>query len=96
MYRIVMAVMLAAQIVGCSSGTTPEDRVRAIIVAVENAVEARSVAKVAEYFDHHYHDEYHRSQQAALRSLLGYFHRHRSIHLPLSAIPQISRSLRIC
>lgn len=77
----VVLVVLAIVISGCSSKTSTEDRIRAVISMIEEAAEERSMSGVSKHLSVDYKDKYHLNRRAAVRSLLGYFHQHRSIHL---------------
>ena len=77
----VVLVVLAILISGCSSETSTEDHIRAVISMIEKAAEERSMSGVSQHLSVNYKDKYHWNRRAAVRSLLGYFHQHRSIHL---------------
>lgn len=61
--------------------SSSEDRVRALIDAMEQSVEAGSVRKAVGFLHADYTDPRHPSRQAASRTLLGVTQRHRDIHL---------------
>jgi hypothetical protein len=67
---------------GCSD--TPDDpasEIKSMLAAFEQAAEERSITGVSAYLAEDYMDKHHRNSQQVKRSLLGYFHRHRSIYL---------------
>lgn len=74
-------ILVAVSITGCGSDTTAEDRIRAVLSAAEQAVEERSTFDFSKHLTVNYKDKLHMNRRAAVRSLFGYFHQHRSIHL---------------
>ncbi|MCP5316087.1 MAG: hypothetical protein H6955_21205 [Chromatiaceae bacterium] len=77
-----LAIALALlAVVGCADDTTPEQAIRALVDGVEVAVESGSVRDAAVFLHDDYQDRFHPNRPAAMRSLLGYLHRHRDIHL---------------
>jgi len=67
---------------GCSSPPEdPERQIRALIGAAEQAVEARSLQDAAALVSDTYRDPRHHTKANISGLLLGYFHRHRQIHL---------------
>jgi hypothetical protein len=75
---LVCCLMLAA----CSGGQiSAEDRVRALIDAMEQSVEAGSVREAIGFLHADYKDPRHTGRQAAGRTLFGLTQRHRDIHL---------------
>ncbi|MGB5201747.1 MAG: hypothetical protein WBR56_17785, partial [Sedimenticolaceae bacterium] len=61
--------------------SSPEDAVKAVIEALEQAVEAGSLQEAGALLHPLYKDRQHPSKQAALGSLWAYRQRHRAIHL---------------
>ena len=59
----------------------PVSEIKSMLAAFEEAAEERSISGVSGYLAADYQDKHHRNSQAVKRSLLGYFHRHRSIYL---------------
>jgi hypothetical protein len=75
---------------GCSKDdSNPVTEIKSMLAAIEEAAEERSISGVSEYLAANYQDKFHPNSQAVKRSLLGYFHRHRSIYL-FSNIKQIT------
>lgn len=73
---------LAIMLGGCGKDAgSPEARVRATILAMEEAVEAGSLKQAAGWLGAGYSDRYHPDKRAAVRALLGYLYRHKNIHL---------------
>ncbi|NNJ91373.1 MAG: hypothetical protein HKP55_06855 [Gammaproteobacteria bacterium] len=67
---------------GC--GGEPEDpkaKIKAMIDLVEVAAEKSSVTLFSEHISEQYQDQHHGNRQRVMRSLLGYFHRNKNIHL---------------
>jgi hypothetical protein len=80
--RLLAGLLLGILFVaGCGEQSPPEVRVRAVIDAIEQAAETRSLDGVAEHVADDYSDTWHDSRRAALRSLLVYFQGHQNIHL---------------
>jgi hypothetical protein len=74
--------MIAASLAACSSDShTPEQRVRAVIEAMEIAVESGSVKQTSALLAETYSDGWHPNKRAAIGSLFAYLRRHRSVHL---------------
>lgn len=59
----------------------PEDRVRAVIDAMQASLENGSIQQASDLLDPRYKDRRHADKRMAVRSLLGLVHRHRNIHL---------------
>ncbi|OQX44245.1 MAG: hypothetical protein B0D83_00090 [Candidatus Sedimenticola endophacoides] len=73
---------LALLLVACSAEqTTPEERIRALVASAEAAAEARSAGDLGELLSEHYADARGRGRKELKRLALGYFLRHKSIHL---------------
>jgi len=76
------SLVLCLTLAACSGGQlSGEDRVRALIDAVEQSVEAGLVRKAVNFLHAAYTDPRHTSRQAAGRTLFGITRRHRGIHL---------------
>jgi hypothetical protein len=52
-----------------------------VIDLVEAAAEKSSVTLFSEHISQQYKDRHHANRQGVMRSLLGYFHRNKNIHL---------------
>jgi hypothetical protein len=77
-FLLVVCLTLAA----CSADQiSAEDRVRALIDAMEQSVEAGSVREAISFLHADYKDPRHTDRQAAGRTLFGISQRHRDIHL---------------
>lgn len=75
---LVLCLTLAA----CSGDQlSAEDRVRALIDAMEQSIEAGSVRQAVKFLHADYKDSRHTGRQAAGRTLFGITRRHRDIHL---------------
>ncbi|MEZ5588572.1 MAG: hypothetical protein R3E46_15995 [Sedimenticolaceae bacterium] len=73
---------LALLLCACSGGQdAPQDRIRASIGALQQAVQDGSLKQAAGYLHPNYQDERHANKAAALRSLFAYLRRHDAIHL---------------
>lgn len=59
----------------------PAEQVRAWLGRAEFAVEARSVKQAADLISPQYHDGKSNDKRTLVRILLGYYHRHQTIHL---------------
>jgi hypothetical protein len=60
---------------------SPESRVRAVLDAMQLAVEERSLQDVAALLHPAYSDQRHAGKREAMASLLAYLRRHRQFHL---------------
>lgn len=76
-----LAATLLAFVAGCGGESSPEDAVRAVVDALESAVEARDVGDLMEHVSPGYRDAYGSGRQEASRYARGYFIAHQSIHL---------------
>ncbi|MEN8168413.1 MAG: hypothetical protein ABFR65_13185 [Pseudomonadota bacterium] len=91
-WRFVCRGLLAGILLGgCSrqAEVPPEDRIKALLDAAEVAVERRSLDASAKLISFNYTDEAGRDHKALKRLLMGYFLRHKSIHV-LKQILEIS------
>jgi hypothetical protein len=71
-----------ALITGCGSPeTSPEDRIRAFVVAGEEAAEQRSLDYFKQALAEGYSDNHGLTKKEMLRMLAGYFFRNQSIHV---------------
>lgn len=79
---VASALLLAISLAGCGGEPDdPEQRLRAVIAAAEEAVEARSAKRAAAFIAPDYRDARGASKRDITGLLLGYLHRHRNIHL---------------
>ncbi len=91
-WRFVCCGLLAGILLGgCSrqAAVPPENQIKALLDAAEVAVEHRSLDASAKLISFSYTDEEGRDRQALKRLLMGYFLRHKSIHV-LKQILEIS------
>ncbi len=79
--RIAIAAALLLLSACGGEQSSPEDAVKAVIEALEQAVEAGSVQEADGFLHPEYKDARHPSKRAALGSLWAYRQRHRTIHL---------------
>lgn len=88
--RTLIAVLLLASVIaGCGDAESPEQRVRAVVEAMETAVEARDTGDVLELLSPQYRDAYGNTPEEISRYIRGYFVANQSIHL-LTRIEEIS------
>lgn len=77
-------------LVACSGDSdTPEDHIRKMLIAGEEAVEARELLGVGDFIAQNYKDSEGRGKKEVQKLLAGYLLRNKSIHL-LSRIQGIS------
>ncbi len=81
MWRPVSAILMLLLAACGEPDDTPEEQVRQLIDAMEQAVEAGSVKEAAGLLHSDYSDRWHPDRRAAARSLFGYLRRHDNIHL---------------
>ncbi len=85
MYKHLLINLLCLSLLllaACNKDTSsPEEQIRSTILAMESAVEQRSLDSVKERVSTDYKDEWNGNRRAALRSLMFYFQGHQSIHL---------------
>ena len=77
----VLIILIALGSSSCDNGETPEQRIRALIVDAEQAVEKREIAKVRGYVSERYRDDEQRDRRAIEGILRLYLLRHEAIHL---------------
>ena len=86
--RLLLVLLLIPLLQACSGDRiSPEDQIRQMLSAGEQAVESRSLSEVGPYLSGRYSDDAGRQKRAVLRLLAGYFISHQSIHL----LTQVSR-----
>lgn len=77
-----LLVIVLAAVSACSDGPdNPEQRVRNMINAGEEAVEARSIIGVLDFISDNYQDKDGRQKQEIKQLIAGYILRNKSIHL---------------
>ena len=79
--RLLLAALAALALSACSDPGTPEEQVRALIDAGEEAVESRDVSAVLDLVSPDFRDARERDRDALRRLLAGQFLTHPSIHL---------------
>jgi len=82
MRRFVAASLAFVLVVACSGGEpSPEERVRAVIDALEKAAEARDVGALKPHLSETYADSYGNDRRALLGLATAHFMRHQSVYL---------------
>lgn len=77
-----VAAILAVALAACSGDpASPQQQIRAVVSALEEAIESRDLADAADYLHADYQDALHKGRGAAMRTLFGYSRRHSTIHL---------------
>ena len=67
---------------GCGGERTPpEQQVRELVEAMEQAVESGSINAAGELIDTDYRDQRHANKREAIATLFAYLRRHQQIHL---------------
>jgi hypothetical protein len=80
--RACALLLASALLVACGGDpASPEERIGALIDAMEQAVEAGSVEQAAELLHPNYRDDIYPNKSAAMRMLAAYLRRHSGIHL---------------
>jgi hypothetical protein len=82
--RAVAAAALLA--LGCGDPQSPEERVRAVLAALEQAAEARDVAALKEHVSETYRDERGNDRRAVAALATMHFMQHQSVHLLVRTI----------
>lgn len=78
---LALAALIGLGSISCNKGETPEQRVRALIVEAEQAVEKKEIANVRGYVSARYRDDEQRDRRAIEGILRLYLLRHESINL---------------
>lgn len=86
--RAALIFAVLAALCGCTSGDSPEERIREVIGLMESAAEARDVGDLLEHVSADYRDEHGRTREELSRYVRGYFVANQSIHL-LSRVEEI-------
>jgi hypothetical protein len=76
-----LLLLVSGLVTACDRDDGPEARIRALLVAAEDAAEAREIDVLTEAVSEHYADAAGRDRQAVKGILVFYFLRHTSIHL---------------
>jgi len=79
--RIAAATLLCVLVSACGPGSTPEDRVRAVVVQGEEAAEARDLSALVDLVSPGFQDSRGGNRDELKQYLRGYFVTHQSIHL---------------
>jgi len=74
-------LVAAAMLVGCAEKTAPEEEVRAVIAAGEEAAEARDLSGILEHVSASFSDEHGGGRDELKQYLRGYLVTHPSVHL---------------
>jgi len=77
----VLGLEAAVLLGGCGERQTPEERVRAVIAAGEQAAEARDLSALLEHVSPAFRDEHGGGRDELKQYLRGYFVMHQSVHL---------------
>ncbi len=78
----IVLLLLITTLTGCGEEPqAPENEIKAVIDLIETAAEKSSVKLFSEHVSDQYQDKHHSNRQRVIRSLLGYFHRNKNIHL---------------
>jgi hypothetical protein len=75
------AACLAVVLLACRAPESPEEQVRAVLAAVEEAAEARDVGALKEHLSAEYRDARGNDRQAVAGLATVHFMQHRGIHL---------------
>jgi len=79
---LVLLAVWALGMAGCSDrGPTPEEEIRAVIAAGEQAAEAKDILTLRDMVSSQYRDRDGRDKRELLGLITGYVLRHESIHL---------------
>ena len=75
------ALLLAAGLAACGNGPSPEDEIRAVVAAAEQAAEARDAFALRALVADDYRDDRGRGAEEIRRYVHGYLVAHQSVHL---------------
>jgi hypothetical protein len=79
---VAVSLWVAVLVVGCSGGgSTPEERVRAVLAELEAAAEARDVGLLKPHVSEAYKDENGNDRRAVLGMATAHFMRNQSVYL---------------
>ena len=74
-------IFFSFALLGCSNNESPEDHVRQYVASAVTAVESRDALAVRKFISEHYMDDGRRDRRALVALTMGYFLRHKNIHL---------------
>ncbi len=74
-------VFISVALSACSDKESPEDQVRQFIASAVTAAESREALAIRQLVSEHYKDDGHRDRRALTTLAMGYFLRHKNIHL---------------
>ena len=80
-FRSPISWVALALLTACSDPASPEQQVRAVIAAMEAAVEARDVGELMEHVSPNFRDGQGQDRSEASRYARGYFVANQSVHL---------------
>ena len=75
------ALLLAAGLAACGNGPSPEDEIRAVVAAAEQAAEERDAFALRALVADDYRDERGQGAEEIRRTVHGYLLAHQSVHL---------------
>ena len=81
MSRPVLAVLLATALAACGNGPSPEDEIRSVVAAAEQAAEARDAFALRALVADDYRDDRGQGAEDIRRYVHGYLLAHQSVHL---------------
>lgn len=81
MIRPAPCLLLCLALAACAKESSPEDEVRAVVVAAEEAAEARDASALFELIAPDYQDARGNAAEEIRRHVRGYLVTHQSIHL---------------
>lgn len=81
MLRRIVCLLLCLALPGCGRETSPEDELRAVVAAAEEAAEARDASALFELIAANYRDGQGNGAEEIQRYVRGYLIAHQSIHL---------------
>ena len=80
-YRVLIITLLAVLSACTGDPENPEEQIRKMIAAGEEAVETRSIMTALDYIANDYQDKHGRQKKDIKRLIAGYILRNKSIHL---------------
>ena len=76
-----VVILMASGLSSCSEKESPEDQVRQFVAAAVTAAESREALAIRKLISDKYMDESRRDRRALTALAMGYFLRHKNIHL---------------